>query len=65
MSARPWTLAEIAGAILSRNSDNARDLARQVLAGAKPSADVIEKWRSYLPADCVNTMIQMGWDKTD
>jgi hypothetical protein len=21
-------------------------------------------WRSYLPEDCVNTMIQMGWDQT-
>jgi hypothetical protein len=21
-------------------------------------------WNSYLPRDCVNTMIKMGWDKT-
>lgn len=22
----------------------------------------IAEWSSYLPADCVNTMISMGWD---
>jgi hypothetical protein len=21
-------------------------------------------WRTYLPEDCVNTMIRMGWDRT-
>jgi hypothetical protein len=21
-------------------------------------------WRSYLPPDCVNTMIKMGWDRS-
>jgi hypothetical protein len=21
-------------------------------------------WDSYLPADCVSTMVKMGWDKT-
>jgi hypothetical protein len=24
----------------------------------------ILKWMSYLPEDCVRTMIQMGWDLT-
>ena len=24
----------------------------------------ISAWRSYLPAECVDTMIAMGWDKT-
>jgi hypothetical protein len=24
----------------------------------------IRLWRSYLPEDCVNTMIKMGWDQT-
>jgi hypothetical protein len=24
----------------------------------------IRLWKSYLPPDCVNTMIRMGWDKT-
>ena len=22
----------------------------------------VRLWKSYLPADCVNTMIAMGWD---
>lgn len=24
----------------------------------------VESWNSYLPADCVSTMIELGWDKT-
>lgn len=24
----------------------------------------VESWRSYLPADCVDTMIRMGWHHT-
>jgi hypothetical protein len=24
----------------------------------------ISQWRSYLPEDCVDTMIRMGWDVT-
>jgi hypothetical protein len=24
----------------------------------------IRNWRTYLPEDCVNTMIEMGWDQT-
>jgi hypothetical protein len=28
------------------------------------SAMNIAVWSSYLPADCVETMIMMGWDKT-
>jgi len=26
------------------------------------AANNVRQWRSYLPEDCVNTMIQMGWD---
>jgi hypothetical protein len=26
---------------------------------------VVQLWQSYLPQDCVNTMIKMGWDRTD
>jgi hypothetical protein len=26
------------------------------------SIDNISVWKSYLPMDCVNTMISMGWD---
>jgi hypothetical protein len=28
------------------------------------SAGNIQAWRSYLPEDCVGTMIKMGWDRT-
>ena len=24
----------------------------------------VSLWDSYLPADCVSTMVRMGWDKT-
>ncbi len=28
------------------------------------SARIIRLWRSYLPEDCVNTMVKMGWHRT-
>ena len=31
---------------------------------AARSAQNILLWRSYLPEDCVKTMIEMGWDIT-
>ena len=31
-------------------------------ADAARSAENIRIWRSYLPKDCVDTMIAMGWD---
>jgi hypothetical protein len=33
-------------------------------ADSARSADNIRLWTSYLPVDCVNTMIKMGWDLT-
>lgn len=33
-------------------------------AGAARSNENISQWMSYLPADCVDTMIEMGWDVT-
>jgi hypothetical protein len=36
--------------------DNDADIAR--------SEDNILRWMSYLPEDCVRSMIQMGWDLT-
>jgi len=32
-------------------------------ADSARSAENIEVWRSYLPQDCVETMIKMGWDR--
>jgi hypothetical protein len=31
-------------------------------ADAARSAENIRLWRSYLPKDCVDMMIKMGWD---
>jgi hypothetical protein len=31
-------------------------------AASTRSANNIRQWRSYLPEDCITTMIQMGWD---
>jgi hypothetical protein len=33
-------------------------------ADAARSEENILQWMSYLPTDCVNTMIEMGWDVT-
>ena len=49
-----------------------RDLDQEPLLGHMPlsredarrSAKNIARWNSYLPAACVRTMIQMGWDYT-
>jgi hypothetical protein len=32
--------------------------------GAARSEENILQWMSYLPEDCVRTMIEMGWDVT-
>jgi hypothetical protein len=33
-------------------------------AYAKRSVQNILQWNSYLPPDCVKTMVRMGWDYT-
>ena len=33
-------------------------------ADARRSVENILQWNSYLPADCVRTMVRMGWDYT-
>lgn len=33
-------------------------------ADAKRSVQNIRQWNSYLPCDCVRTMVRMGWDYT-
>ena len=52
------------------------ELPREASAGAAPvearvnhddearSKENILQWMSYLPEDCVRTMIEMGWDVT-
>ena len=44
-------------------SDNAIEIAkRQIRDGSMRS--VIHPWQSYLPEDCLNTMIERRWDRT-
>jgi hypothetical protein len=33
-------------------------------ADAKRSVENILQWNSYLPTDCVRSMVRMGWDYT-
>lgn len=33
-------------------------------ADAKRSVQNIQEWNGYLPANCVRTMVRMGWDYT-
>ena len=33
-------------------------------ADARRSVKNILEWNAYLPADCVKTMVRMGWDYT-
>ncbi len=43
-----------ASSIAVRNTD----------ADAARSENNISQWKSYLPQDCIETMIAMGWDVT-
>jgi hypothetical protein len=46
-------------------SGNASEVAKRALRvdSARSTAN-IRLWSSYLPEDCVNAMITMGWDRT-
>jgi hypothetical protein len=46
--------ADAAAPVEARGNEN--DAAR--------SEENILKWMSYLPEDCIRTMIEMGWDVT-
>jgi hypothetical protein len=46
------------------SSDNATPLDLRVNAEVVRSENNILQWMSYLPEDCVRTMIDMGWDVT-
>jgi hypothetical protein len=46
-------------------SDYATKIAqRAIRVDSVRSVGNIRLWSSYLPEDCVNTMIKMGWDRT-
>jgi len=46
-------------------SDNATEIAKRTIRDdSVHAAGNIGLWNSYLPYECVNTMIKMGWDRT-
>jgi hypothetical protein len=46
-------------------SGNATKIAQRTFGVTRMrSVANIRLWRSYLPQDCVNKMIEMGWDRT-
>ena len=45
-------------------SDNAPTIANEKFAYSMRAVANVQAWRSYLPSDCVNTMIEMGWDRS-
>jgi hypothetical protein len=48
---------------LSSSSDASTEIPERA-ADVERSERNVRLWRSYLPTDCVNTMIRMGWDET-
>jgi hypothetical protein len=51
--------------IFTRSANSKAELVGQsaTLAGVRAAGN-IELWQSYLPENCVDTMIKMGWDQT-
>ena len=45
-------------------ADPARSVARESAADIARSENNILQWMSYLPEDCIRTMVLMGWDIT-
>jgi hypothetical protein len=45
---------------------SATEIAEWAIIGVRSlrSQENVLRWRTYLPEDCVNTMIKMGWDRT-
>ena len=51
--------------LTNRRSHSHKTIRRRVslrAADAKHSVKNILEWNSYLPSDCVKTMVRMGWD---
>jgi hypothetical protein len=44
-------------------SDNAIEIAKRKTRDGSVRS-VVQPWQSYLPEDCLNTMIEMRWDRT-
>lgn len=57
--------SEPAGAESGQISGSATELSEQGGAAEDPrAAQNILQWKSYLPPDCIKSMIAMGWDRT-
>jgi hypothetical protein len=44
-------------------SDNAIEIAKRTLREGSVRS-VVRPWQSYLPEDCLSTMVKMRWDRT-
>jgi len=56
---------ERVGAATHPISDSAAEINEPAdAASAARAADNILLWTSYLPPDCIKSMIAMGWDRT-
>jgi hypothetical protein len=59
---KPMTQTSTRQGLLSHKTNRRRVPVRA--ADAKNSVKNILLWNSYLPSDCVRTMVRMGWDYT-
>ena len=44
-------------------SDSAIEIAKRTIREGSMRS-VVQPWQSYLPEDCLNTMINLRWDRT-
>jgi hypothetical protein len=64
---RPATKAIVSAMVLqNRRSPHDKTTIHVPLraADARRSVNNILQWNTYLPANCVRTMVRMGWDYT-
>jgi hypothetical protein len=65
MATYTQALQRVFNVVPEESADNASpiDVPPNDSDGAR-SANNILQWRTYLPEDCIQTMIHMGWDVT-
>jgi hypothetical protein len=65
MNVDAWPRTAILAALHMQKLNGATENAEQTLRiNSMRSVGNIRTWRTYLPEDCVNTMIKMRWDQT-
>ena len=66
MKTNNWPRAAVFSVPHAHNSDSTIESRERTIfkVSSMRSAANIRIWRSYLPEDCVNTMIKLGWDQT-